>query len=46
MPHFHESKTYWEKPMKMLTADCGENSVLGGLHFEFSEGLQGPLCSL
>lgn len=38
VPHFHEAKAYWEKPMRMLQANCGENSVLGGFHFEFSEG--------
>ena len=40
VPHFHEAKAYWEKPMRMLQANCGENSVLGGFHFEFSEGWQ------
>ena len=41
VPHFHEAKAYWEKPMRNgLQANCGENSVLGGFHFEFSEGRQ------
>jgi len=24
--------------MRMLTVNCGQNSVLGAFHFEFSEG--------
>ena len=38
VPSFGQEKTYWTKPMRMLTVTCGHNSVLGGFHFEFSEG--------
>ena len=38
MPSFGQAKANWEKPMRMLTVNCGQNSVLGAFHFEFSEG--------
>lgn len=38
VPSFGQEKTHWSKPMRMLTVTCGHNSVLGGFHFEFSEG--------
>ena len=38
MPSFGQGKSNWAKPMRMLTVNCGQNSVLGAFHFEFSEG--------
>lgn len=38
VPSFRQEIHYWGKPIQMLQADCGENSVLSGFHFEFSEG--------
>eukprot|EP00438_Fugacium_kawagutii_P028788 Skav211403 [mRNA] locus=scaffold1528:353176:354136:- [translate_table: standard] len=38
VPSFGQEKTYWTKPMRMMTVTCGHDSVLGGFHFEFSEG--------
>jgi len=38
VPSFRQEIHYWAKPIQMLQADCGENSVLSGFHFEFSEG--------
>ena len=26
------------QPLRMMPVDCGQNAVLGGFHFEFSEG--------
>jgi len=38
VPSFGQAKSNWAKPMRMLTVNCGQNSVLGAFHFEFSEG--------
>ncbi|CAE8614700.1 unnamed protein product [Polarella glacialis] len=35
---FAASKANWERTMMMLEADCGENALLSGFHFEFSQG--------
>ncbi|CAJ1443682.1 unnamed protein product [Effrenium voratum] len=35
---FGPAQSYWAKPMRMMHTDCGGNAVLGGFHFEFSEG--------
>ncbi|CAK8997764.1 unnamed protein product [Durusdinium trenchii] len=35
---FNQWPSNWVKTMRMLRTDCGENSVIAALHFEYSEG--------
>lgn len=38
VPTFDANPNNWLKSIRMLKIDCGENALLSGFHFEFSEG--------